>query len=123
MVWTKRSRGYDAWKRGLWAEQLVAFLLCLKGYRIHERRFKTPYGEIDLIVSTATTLVFVEVKARPSYADAAHAVTPHQQRRLIRTAQMYLATHPTFRDVRFDVFLVKPRSLPVHLKNVLWSET
>lgn len=89
----------------------------------HARRFKTPHGEIDLIASTSSTLVFVEVKARANSSDALYAVTPHQQRRLLQAAEIYLPAHPTSNDMRFDVFLVKPRAFPVHLKNVLWYET
>jgi putative endonuclease len=33
-----------AYRRGLFAEAIAALLFCLKGYRILERRYKTPVG-------------------------------------------------------------------------------
>ena len=58
-----------------------------KGYRILAKRFRTPYGEIDLVARRRNLLAFVEVKARARLDDAAYAVTPRQQRRIIDAAQ------------------------------------
>ena len=51
-----------------------------KGYRILAKRFRTPYGEIDLVAKKRNLIAFIEVKARASLDDAAYAVTPRQQR-------------------------------------------
>jgi putative endonuclease len=63
------------------------------------------------------TLVFVEVKARERLDDAAEAVIVRQQRRIIAAAEAWLAVHPedANRDIRFDVVLVAPKSLPRHI--------
>jgi len=50
--------------------------LIAKGYRILARRFKTPFGEIDIVARRRGILVFVEVKARASADDAVENVTP-----------------------------------------------
>ena len=59
----------------------------------------------------------MEVKARASLDDAAYAVTPRQQQRIIDAAQAWLMTHPEHAEfeLRFDAILVAPRSLPRHL--------
>ena len=62
------------------AESRAAAYLMAKGYRILAKRFRTPYGEIDLVAKKRNLLAFVEVKARASLDDAAYAVTPRQQR-------------------------------------------
>ena len=106
-----------AFNTGLSAESRAAALLMAKGYRILARRFRTPHGEIDLVARKRSLLAFVEVKARASLDDAAYAVTPRQQQRIINAAQAWLMAHPEHAEfeLRFDVILIAPRSLPRHL--------
>jgi putative endonuclease len=106
-----------AFRTGLSAESRAAALLMAKGYRILAKRFKTPHGEIDLVAKKRSLLVFVEVKARASLDDAAYAVTPRQQARIIDAAQGWLMVHPEHAkfDLRFDAILIAPRHLPRHL--------
>jgi putative endonuclease len=118
----KSERGLQSYKKGLWAERLAILSLQLKGHRVLEKRYKTPGGEIDLITETSGYIIFTEVKARPTLSEAAYALTLKQQQRLHTAALYYLQKNPTQKQCRFDVFLVKPRTFPVHLKNVLWSE-
>ena len=106
-----------AFRTGLSAETRAAAYLMAKGYRILAKRFRTPYGEIDLVARKRNLLAFVEVKARASLDEAAYAVTPRQQRRIIDAAQAWLMAHPDLAEfeLRFDAILVAPRSLPRHL--------
>jgi putative endonuclease len=55
-----------AFRTGLSAEGRAAAYLMLKGYRILARRFRTPYGEIDIVARRRNLLAFVEVKAAPA---------------------------------------------------------
>jgi putative endonuclease len=106
-----------AFKTGISAETRAATYLMAKGYRILAKRFRTPYGEIDLVARRRNLLAFVEVKARASLDDAAYAVTPRQQQRIIDAAQAWLMVHPEHAefDLRFDAMLIAPRRLPRHL--------
>ena len=106
-----------AFRTGLSAEARAAAFLIFKRYRILARRFRTPFGEIDLVVRRGNLLVFVEVKARASLEEAAYAVTPRQQQRIIDAAQAWLMAHPEHAEfeLRFDVMLIAPRRLPRHL--------
>jgi putative endonuclease len=106
-----------AFRTGLSAEARAAAYLMAKGYRILARRFRTPVGEIDLVARRRNVVVFVEVKARATLDDAAYAVTPRQQRRIIDAAQTWLMAHPEHAefDLRFDAMLIAPRRLPRHL--------
>jgi putative endonuclease len=106
-----------AFRTGLSAESCAAAYLMAKGYRILAKRFRTPYGEIDIIAKRRNLLAFVEVKARATLDDTAFAVTPRQQGRIIDAAQAWLATHPEHAnfDLRFDAMLIAPRRLPRHL--------
>lgn len=106
-------------RQGRRGELLAAWLLRAKLYRIVERRFKTPVGEIDLIASRFGTTVFVEVKTRAHAEATAEAFAKVNTRRLVRAAQYYLARHPRLTDtpLRFDVILLAPNTPPRHLKN------
>ena len=106
-----------AFQTGLSAESRAAALLMAKGYRILAKRFRTPHGEIDLVAKRRNLLAFVEVKARASLDEAAYALTPRQQARIINAAQAWLVAHPDHAELelRFDAILIAPRRLPRHL--------
>ena len=106
-----------AFRTGLSAESRAAAFLIAKGYRILAKRFRTPYGEIDLVARKRNLIAFVEVKARASFDEAAYAVTPRQQQRIVNAAQAWLMAHPEHAEfeMRFDAMLIAPRSLPRHL--------
>ncbi len=106
-----------AFRTGLSAESQAAAFLIAKGYRILAKRFRTPHGEIDLVAKKRNLLAFIEVKARASLDEAAYAVTPRQQARIIDAAQGWLVAHPEHAefDLRFDAILIAPRHLPRHL--------
>jgi putative endonuclease len=106
-----------AFKTGVSAEGRAAAYLMLKGYRILAKRFRTPYGEIDIVARRRNLIAFVEVKARASLDEAAYAVTPRQQQRIIEAAQAWLMAHPEHAefDLRFDAMLIAPGRLPRHL--------
>jgi putative endonuclease len=106
-----------AFRTGLSAETRAAAWLIAKGYSILARRFRSPFGEIDIVARRSRLVAFVEVKARASLDEAAYAVTPRQQRRIVEAAQAWLMTHPEHAelDMRFDVMLIAPGHLPRHL--------
>jgi putative endonuclease len=106
-----------AFRTGISAESRAAAYLMAKGYRILAKRFKTPHGEIDLVAKKRNLVAFIEVKARGSLDEAAYAVTPRQQARIIAAAQGWLVAHPEHAefDLRFDAVLIAPRHLPRHL--------
>ncbi|HXF81599.1 MAG TPA: YraN family protein [bacterium] len=69
----------------------VAHLEAL-GYRILERNFRCPLGEIDVIAADRGITVFVEVKTRrtAAFGPPFEAITRRKQRRLARLAAAYL---------------------------------
>jgi putative endonuclease len=114
---TKAKR--RAWRRGRKAETLCVWYLRLHGYRILARDFRVPVGEIDIIARRGRTLAMIEVKARDSIEAALSALEQRQQNRIARAATAFLMTRPGYvgLDIRFDVMLVCPWRLPVHLRN------
>ena len=94
--------------RGREAEDEVAATWLARGFDILAQRLRTKSGEIDLIIADPETLIFVEVKSRNSFTEAAYAVVPRQQRRLLDAADLVLAEHSHWHrpSMRFDVALV-----------------
>jgi putative endonuclease len=107
----------EAFRTGLSAESRAAAFLMANGYRILAKRFRTPHGEIDIVAKRRNLIALVEVKARAGLDEAAFAVTPGQQARIIDAANLWLVAHPEPADfeLRFDVILIAPRHLPRHL--------
>lgn len=92
---------------GKLGEDTAAGLLEQAGYRILERNYRCPGGEIDLIAQKDGFLAFCEVKARLSSGILPReAVTPAKQNRIIRAALTYLSEHPSELQPRFDVIEV-----------------
>jgi putative endonuclease len=104
-------------------EDLAAAALQRQGYKILERNFVTPLGEIDLVARQGKVLVVVEVKTRKStrFGSPQEAVSVTKQGRLRRLADYYLkAKRLTGSPVRFDVVAVtlagdEPRPTPIVL--------
>lgn len=87
-------------------EDAVAAWYEAAGYRLVDRNWRCREGEIDLVVSRDTTLVFCEVKTRIStrFGAPVEAVTATKQRRLRALAARWLAEHDApRRALRFDV--------------------
>jgi putative endonuclease len=114
-----------AFHLGVSAESRAALLLAAKGYRTLAKRWKTPVGEIDLVMRRGTLIIFVEVKARGSLDAAAESVLPRQRKRIIAAAEAWLAAHPEHAgyDMRFDAVLVAPGRLPQHIISAFEVET
>jgi putative endonuclease len=80
-----------------------------KGYKIIEKNFKSPIGEIDIIARDGRTIVFVEVKARSSddFGAAKWAVDQKKQRKLSLLALDYLKRQSLLdQSARFDVVAI-----------------
>jgi putative endonuclease len=114
-----RPERLAAFRLGISAESRAALLLIAKAYRIVARRWKTPFGEIDIVARRRRDLVFVEVKAREQFDDAAEAVTERSRQRIVAAAEMWLAHRPQDAQcaIRFDVILVVPGKMPRHIVN------
>jgi putative endonuclease len=114
------ARRYGAYRRGHRSEWLAAVALMLKGYRIVARRYRTKLGEIDLIARRGDLIAIVEVKARPTLAEAMEAIGFLSQRRIEGAADLWLVRQRDYArlSLRFDMVAVLPRRWPVHVENI-----
>jgi len=90
-------------------ESLAREELVSSGYAILATRYRTRFGEIDIVAMEGGTIVFVEVKARQSarYGTAAETIGPRKRRRIAAMALDYLArTNQLTTPCRFDVVAI-----------------
>ncbi len=86
------------------AEKLAEQFLGNRGLKTVTRNYRCRGGEVDLICTERSTLVFVEVRLRrnESFGGAAASITAAKRRRIVTAARHYLAGAPE-RACRFDV--------------------
>ena len=113
-------------KIGEFAEKIAADFLRAKDYKIVERNYRKPWGEIDIIAKIGDTLVFVEVKAnsqefRSKDFSPETRVDQEKIRKIIKTAQTYTGD----RDISWRVDIVsvtfiksENKAKIIHFKNV-----
>lgn len=87
------------------AERRAEQYLRAQGLRLQRRNYRSPHGEIDLIMRDGTTLVFVEVRLRSNrrFGSGADSIDRRKQQRLQRTAEHYLQRQQNLPACRFDV--------------------
>ena len=106
MLWLKRAQPKTRKDLGRISEDHAARFLTSKGYRIKERNYRTPRGEIDIIAEHGKTLVFIEVKARSSdeHGRPLDSVTSPKERTIAAVAGSYISTREKReRLTRYDV--------------------
>jgi len=92
------------------AELAALWYLRFKGYRLLAHRYRSPMGEIDLIMRKGDTTAFIEVKQRGSIDAAVSAVTPYQSKRIAAAARSFMGQDrkAALQFCRFDIVAVSP---------------
>ena len=104
-------------------ERIAENYLKKKGYRVVERNYRCPVGELDLIVLDRRVIVFVEVKTRSDdrFGVPLESVHRRKQQKMMKAALFFLSQHRLdHREARFDVIGISLRDRePVveHIQN------
>lgn len=96
-------------------------------YKIISRNFSCRHGEIDIIASNESYIIFVEVKTRTNlqYGEPAEAVTEIKQKHIKNSAKYFLYKNNINHNyIRFDIIEVyintnKHKCKVNHIKQVL----
>lgn len=104
----RAARGLAAHASGHSAEARVADHYRDRGAEVLERCWRSPAGEVDLIVREGDTVVFVEVKKADTHDVAAARLSRRQMDRICTAALIYADKLPggALTDIRFDAALV-----------------
>jgi putative endonuclease len=103
-------KGSHRIRTGKQGEDIAVALLKKRGYRIIERNYRCPLGEIDIVARGGDAVVFVEVKSRKTeeFGDPQFAVGLAKQKKLSRISLMYLEEKHLFPcNARVDVVAIK----------------
>jgi putative endonuclease len=111
----RRREAEAAGRRG---ERIAGWWLRLKGWHILDRRVRTPAGEVDLVARKGNLIAFVEVKTRATAAELDYAIDEYRLRRVAAAAEYLMPKYAGPQDdIRVDVILIAPRTLPRHIEN------
>lgn len=93
---------------GQMGENAAVSYIKSKEYMILDRNYHSRFGEIDIIAKNKNYIVFIEVKTRHETAmvTAFEAVDAFKQKKIIKTAMIYLMKHNLDLQPRFDVIEV-----------------
>ena len=92
-------------KQGEDAEAACCAYLKSQGLKLVNTNFSCRQGEIDIIMLDKNMLVFVEVRFRKNnnFGGGLESITAAKQRKLRRTAELYLQQNRQYENARFDV--------------------
>lgn len=90
---------------GARGERLACKHLKRNGYKILERNYKNPFGEVDVIARKGDVVAFVEVKTRlsDSYGAPSEAVDERRRSKYVQAAKYYFCGVRADVTVRFDI--------------------
>lgn len=106
---------------GRLGEKLAKEYLIKQGYRILTENYRTPLGEIDLVVEKDQTTIFVEVRTKTSqrFGTPEESITPKKQERLIRLALQFCAHHYLYsQNLRFDIIAIYLDKIQPSIKHI-----
>lgn len=105
-----RRMGYlQKQELGKWGEQIALRFLITQAVGILAANFRTRHGEIDLIGSDGTTLIFFEVKTRQSlqFGSPDQAVSGDKMKHIMNTAMVYISKFYTEEPLwRIDIISI-----------------
>lgn len=89
-------------------EDIAVSYIKNKEYIVLDRNYHSRFGEIDIIAKKENYIVFIEVKTRHENAmvTAFESVDMIKQKKIIKTAMIYLMKHDVNLQPRFDVIEV-----------------
>lgn len=106
---------------GQWGEERAAHWLLERGWKVVERNWRCPAGEVDIVARDLDgSLVLVEVKTRSGlrFGDPLESITVAKQRKLRDLAVHYRRSHPGTRHVRVDAIGVLRTREGVRIRHV-----
>lgn len=100
---------------GKHGEDLACRELESRGHSVMTRRYRTKWGELDIVTKHGEWTVFVEVRAKSSssFGDPSESVTSQKQQRLVSMALDYCTRYNLHNSpCRFDVVSIETAFQP-----------
>lgn len=110
-----------SYQKGLKGEELAQKYLENLGFVILHKRFKTAWGELDIVAAKEKSVVFCEVKLR-KYLDL-RCITPLQQKRIENCANFWLTKNCEYLDYNLSfsvLFMISSEKRLIYIPNA-WT--
>lgn len=106
---------------GAKGEKQAAKYLKKHGWKIVEKNYKNPFGEIDIIAKKGEIYAFIEVKTRLTdmFGTPSQAVNEQRKRRYIMGAKYFFAGKNINFTVRFDIIEIFEGQIN-HIENAFY---
>ena len=106
---------------GVFGESKAARYLINNGYKILQRNFRCPFGEVDIIAGKDDVTAFIEVKTRSNdnYGAPNEAVDGRRRQRYKNCVRFYFANREIDCTVRFDIIEVTKAGIN-HIENAFY---
>lgn len=106
---------------GFFGERRAAGYLERRGYKIVERNFRCPFGEVDIIARKGEVTAFIEVKTRSNdnYGAPNESVDNKRKQRYRNCVRFYFANRDIDCTVRFDIIEVTKAGIN-HIENAFY---
>lgn len=105
-------------------EGRAELILSEAGYKVKERNYYSPWGEIDIICEKDGILVFVEVKYRRNnnYGYGSEAIDVRKLKKMYLTGRNYLSEKKiSIKEIRFDMIVFLGENYTWD-KNIVWGD-
>jgi putative endonuclease len=113
----------SSYKKGVNSENKGSCFLKRSNFSVLEQRYKTPFGEIDIVACKDKVLHFVEVKCRTTLDKARCAISKKQIRRIACATLFFLSNFPQYEqqnfEIQFDAIFVAENG--VHFLEKAWN--
>ena len=96
----------NTYYEGLLAEYFAIIILFFKGYKILARRYKTKYGEIDIITKKGKSIIAVEVKARKNGLLTTEYVSKKQLERIKNALNFFVYKNEKYIDFNINIEII-----------------
>lgn len=117
----RKDRYKQSEQKGRIAEIIILVIYMAQGFWPVARRYRTKFGEIDLIMKRGHLICFIEVKYRQTPLTHDVPITPKQWQRLSQSAHYFLAFYHRGADykARFDLAYLSPFFSVKLTKNII----
>jgi putative endonuclease len=96
----------NSYYKGLLAEYLALFILLIKGYRILARRYKTKYGEVDIITKKGKSIIGIEIKFRQNKILTTEFVSKKQINRIKNSLNFFISKNKKYIDFNINIEII-----------------
>ena len=96
----------NSYYKGLITEYISIIILFFKGYRILEKRYKTRYGEIDILTKKGKSIIAIEIKARHNGELTTEYVSKKQIERIKNSLNFFISKNEKYIDFNINIEII-----------------